>query len=373
MSKAQILGISYDVWKSVVQGNNLTAYFHEDDGVTEQGSAFAGTNEYIYTTRVVNETWDDFDGYFPSGTRVNVSRRDDAIANIVGLSNIPERTRTTSDNILRVTSEKPTEGIKLTIISSDWGDPCTWYYKSRKILDGYVLDNINTTAEKLAGTYTKYEGYGTWIDNFHGRYSDEDYLTNDIGEVPRLKVYVDGYEKTEVDPHTGEGDFTVDYENAQVIFNSTVGSEAVVSVDAWLAQESTWSIVPNPGTKIIIDYVEVQFSADIKLTDSVVFQSWVYNPYDLPNKVPYGDPTKYKSMKDYINEANRSYPLVLKTTHQSPGWRDLQTDYNIYVWDYQSVLEISSSVGAEIRIALEHDVPFEGSATAAFYCRVFEE
>lgn len=88
MSQAQILNVSYSVWKTVAQANtSFIIYWHVDDGATEQGSAFIGTDEYIYTTRVVDDTWTDFNTNFP--TRTAVSRRDDAIATIVGTSNVP--------------------------------------------------------------------------------------------------------------------------------------------------------------------------------------------------------------------------------------------------------------------------------------------
>lgn len=88
MSQAQILNVSYSVWKTVAQANtSFIIYWHADDGATEQGSAFIGTDEYIYTTRVVDDTWTDFNTNFP--TRTAVSRRDDAIATIVGTSNVP--------------------------------------------------------------------------------------------------------------------------------------------------------------------------------------------------------------------------------------------------------------------------------------------
>jgi hypothetical protein len=271
--------------------------------------------------------------------------------------------RRSSNGLLRVNAEKTTDGKKLTLITPDWGDKTTWYYKSRK-LNKYQLTD--------SGDHQTYEGYGVWIDNFHGKYTGEDYSKNDLGEIPRLKVYVDGQIKNEVDPHNQIGDFVVDYDNAKVSFISPIDSSSIVTVDVWLSTTSCWIIAPTAGKKIIIDLVEAQFSKNIKLNDSVIFQLYIYNPYDYPNKIAYGEPSVYKTMMDFINESNRSYPEINKPSLENQNWRSMKHDMLIFNWDYQISLELSSAFGAEIRIFLQHDSVFEGSATAAFYCRVFD-
>lgn len=112
MSATKTLKISYSVWKQVVQANaGFVPYFHEDDGVTQQGSAYAGTDEYIYVTRIVDDTWADFDASFPVGTRVAVARRDDAVANIIGLSGIPTSARTSTGAMIIAPTFEHTDGV----------------------------------------------------------------------------------------------------------------------------------------------------------------------------------------------------------------------------------------------------------------------
>jgi hypothetical protein len=268
----------------------------------------------------------------------------------------------TSDNLLRVSSEKPTDGKKLTLITPDWGDKTTWYYKSRKFSG--TLANL--------GDDKNFVGNGVWVDNFHGKYTGEDFLKNDLGQIPRLKVYVNGLQKTEVHPHTQVGDYVVDYNTTKVSFTTPLDPIDVVSVDAWVVGSSYWSILPKPGTKIMIELVEAQFSDNIQMNDSIIFQPYVYNPNDLPNKMPYGEPTVYKTVTDFINESNKAYPIINKTTASNPNWRAMKQNITVFNWDYQTAMPISAAVGGEIRIYLEHDEPFEGTATAAFYCRVFD-
>jgi hypothetical protein len=281
------------------------------------------------------------------------------------------QTPKTEDNVTRVSVEKP-EGTRKTFVSPDWGDCTTWYWKSTK-LDGYQLDAYDDG-------YTIYQGYGCWIDNFHGKYFDEDVLTNEAGDIPRLKIYVDGYEKIEQDPQylisadlSLKGDYVVDYKNAKVTFHDALLAGSVVTGDIWIHTTSEWIIKPDSGKKLKLETAEVQFSKNISLKDKVNFQVWVYNPYDLPNKVPYGNPAVYKTMKDFINEANGALPSIPATANINKTWRDLEDDVVTYPWNYQAVTELKSSVGAEIRISLAHNEVFDGFATATFYCRVFDD
>lgn len=368
-----ILEKNWIQFKSIVSAKGLAIQYDERPHMYE---IFAVENQIVYITYIHKDTIPEV---FDNTQEINDQYKLDFETNFkntinkaISTAQILKGVAYTKDNLIRVSAEKAIEGKKLTLISPDWGDKTTWYYKSRKITN-YTLTNITSDELKQQGIHKNYEGYGTWVDNFHGKYSNEEVGTNDLGEFPRLKVFVNGIQKQEVDPHTNIGDFLVDYKNARITFNQSLAENDVVSVNAWLVGSSVWSIIPNYKTKIVIDVVEVQFSDDIRIKDTIIFQVWVYNPYSLPNKMPYGQPTKYKTMRDFINESNRSYPLVYKSTAQNLGWRDLSRNLQIFVWDYQSAMEIPASVGAEIRVFLEHNEPYEGSATATFYCRVFDE
>ena len=277
--------------------------------------------------------------------------------------------RLTDDGVTRVSVE-PAEGTATNLISPNWCDRGTWYFKATKTT-GAALTN--------SGDNLTYTGIGPWIDNYHGRYSDEDTLTNELGDIPRLKVYVNSVEKTEQDPNLGSGgDYTVDYDNGSVAFLSANAPGDTVTADFWVGTDSCWVIKPASGKKLKIKAVEAQFSADVSIRDTLHFKTFGYvdvfapqlvdNPYPSGTLIPISDKV-YKTMLDYINEANGAMPLIHKTTNPAPGWRDITQDIQTYPWNYQAVKTLYSSYGMETRIYLKNNVPFDGTlATATFYC-----
>jgi hypothetical protein len=279
--------------------------------------------------------------------------------------------RKTTDGVARVSVERP-EGSRYTAITPNWCDKTTWYWDSEK-KTGQVLDHVSG--------YTVYESPtegAVWVDNYHGKYSNEDFLLNHDGQVPRLKVYVNDVEKTEQDPHTGSGgDYTVDYTLARVTFLSALTDTDVVKVDVWEVGSSTWNLVPETGKKLKITTSEVQFSKDILIKDTVLFQpegpveifapELCPDPYPAGTYIPLGNPVVYKTMLDFVNEANGSMPLIPSTTGTPKSWRDLQEDVVVYPWNYQAVTEVDYPV--RIAVSLQHDVELGGTvATATFYC-----
>jgi hypothetical protein len=274
----------------------------------------------------------------------------------------------TSDGLPRVSIE-PTEGTKLTLISPNWCDKTTWYMSSVRELGTTLTGNAQRT---------EYTGTGIWVDNYHGRYSDEDTLKTDEGFVPRLKVYVDGVQKVEVDPHTNAGDYLVDYMGAKVTFSSPLSEGAVVTADVYKVQNSVWRVLPSAGKHLKIVLVEAQFSLDVHVTDSILFQPYgyvdVFAPQLMPGvpsgtKIPLGPPKKYKTMMDYVNEATGALPLIKSPSGGTNTWRDITCDMQVFPWNYIAVTELSSAAGMEVRISLEHNVPFGGTAaTASLYC-----
>jgi len=285
--------------------------------------------------------------------------------------------KVTKDNVLRVSVES-TEGSRYTAITPNWTDKTTWYFKSIKVSGQTLVDS---------GDHTNYDSPTgkCWIDNYHGKYSDEDFITTEEGYVPRLKVYVDDVEKTEQDPHDGYGgDFIVDYRNSRVTFLTPLSESETITVDTYEVNGSDWILRPQSGKKLKIVSTEVQFSSNISIKDSVTFQpyglvdvfapQYTPTPYPSGTKIPLGNPTIYKSQIDYINEANGSKPPIPATTCQTPTWRDLDVDVITYPWNYQAVTEIFGNYGMEILVKLQHDVELGGSlATATFYCLSYDD
>lgn len=279
-----------------------------------------------------------------------------------------ETTQKTSDDVLRVSIE-PAEGSRVTFITPNWGDRRTWFYKSIK-RTGLVL----TSGGPNCYTVSTDGSPVCVIDNYHGLYSDEDFLTTADGDIPRAKLYDMGLLKTEEDPHTGIGDYWFDYHHGVAHLNFIPSGQ--ITMDLWEAGPSEYIIKPDPGKKLKIVFVEAQFSVNLQINDSVFFQprglADVFAPQLVPNPLPsgtlinLGNPKVYKTMQDYINEANGMKGLI-PVLSSGMSWRDLQESVITYPWDYQAVTELDSSSGLEISIKLEHDVPFSGYATATLY------
>ena len=249
----------------------------------------------------------------------------------------------------------PTEGTRKTFITGNWCDPCTWYQLAVRVVDE-VADCNNP------GTYTQYGvDHTNLIDTYHGRISGEDHIKDASANSFRVVVKVNDVVKTEQDPHPASGgDYTVNYGTGVVTFLAALQSGDVVKVTYHYSNGSEFIIKPDAGKKIKIRTAEVQFSKDIVITDTVKFQLYVAGN-------PYGDPVVYKTLIDYINEANGAYPEI--AAMGGSGWRNMTQGVVTFPWNYQALTELKASLGMEIRIKLEHDTPFGGSAaTATFYC-----
>jgi len=287
----------------------------------------------------------------------------------------------TADDVLRVSIEHA-EGSGRTIITPNWSDKTSWYYAATKCVAQELVDQGDQLHYR-SPTYPK-----SWVDNYHAKYTGEDFLVTKDGDVPRLKVYVDGVQKTEQDPHYGSGgDFVVDYSNGEVTFLTTLSAAAVVTCDVWESGSSLWVIKPISGKLLKVIGSEVQFSTDVLIKDSTIFAAYgpvdvfapdlTPTPYPSGTMIPLGNPTIYKTKMDFINESNGSMPRVLKTEEVGATWRDLQVDVDLLPWDYKAVKRLVDfpvlNSSMELRIYLEHDEPMGGTnATATFYCMSYD-
>jgi hypothetical protein len=273
----------------------------------------------------------------------------------------------TQDNMAQF-SVWPTEGARVTLVSPNWCDPTTWYGKAPRVVDEVaVWSSANTW--QLA--------HNNIIDTYHGKISNEDFLKDAGGFDYRVHMTVNSVPRTEQNPATGSGgDFVVDYAAGTVTFLD--GTQALDDVRATYhyATSSTFVLKPKPGKALKLRRVEVQFSDDVIINDSVTFQAYglvdVFAPQLMPGVpsgtlIPLGDPVVYKTLMDYINDSNGAVPLI--PACGGPGWRGTQHDIITLVWDYAAMTPLYAATGMEIRIALQHEIKMGGtSATATFYC-----
>lgn len=336
-----------------------------------RASGIATALDYIATLGDACEVW------FKSPLSVgDESTLADLVAAHTGvpLVTIPEFTITgpkTAGNNLIVAVDK-LDVSRGTFVTHDWADPTTWFGDAIRVVDEAPSTSDNRTF-RLA--------HQNAIDTFHGHIFQEDFLLSAGGHSLRMGVKVNDQTKQEQDPHVGSGgDFTVDYAVGQVVFLSALTYSDAVRVTYHYANGSEWVLKPAIGKKLKVSRVECQFADDWVMTDSVVFQPYglvdVFAPQLVGNgqgqipagtKIPLGNPAVYKSANDFQNEANLSFPMY--PAIGGLGWRGAGRACLIMNWDYVSATVLRSDWGMEIRIKLQHDVPFGGwFATATLYC-----
>jgi len=221
------------------------------------------------------------------------------------------------------------------------------------------------------------------IDVYHGKLWEEEQLLPTHRSVIEVNEGSGWVQKTEVDPHTLAGEYTMDYAAGTVTFDPAVSVTASVRASYYAATSSVYTLAPAPGKMLLIKSAEVQFAADTLMTDTVIFELYGYTAAFAPHLVDDVSPnyvtsfpstfklplkqTVYKTMSQFFDESNGAYPVVPAIS--AGNWRGMSQAVVVFPWDYAAAIPLSSAAGMEIRIYLEHDDPFEGTyATATLYC-----
>jgi len=262
---------------------------------------------------------------------------------------------------------------KLTFITPNWCDKTTWYGGSEEIVDEVATDTGDHTSYSVA--------HQNMIDVYHGKITFEEQLKDDEGSNYRVRVKVNDVEKTEQDPHYGaDGDYTVNYAAGAFTFLTPLQPGDVVKIRYHYAQRATFILKPETGKRLYISSVEVQFSEDIVMNDTFVFQAYGYvqvfapqlmgPPWNLPlnTKIPLGDPLVYKTMNDLLNDSNGAYPGYPQ--FGGSNWRALKKQAYIFVWEYTvGTTCLEAKYGMEVHVDLQHDASCGGAfGVATMYC-----
>lgn len=275
--------------------------------------------------------------------------------------------KSTPDNKL-VVSVWPTEGSRTNLISHNWCDPTTWFTSSVRISEDLEPQS--------PGVYQT--SHPNIIDLSHGKIFGEDFLEQIEGRPLKCIVSVAGQIRAEMDPDLLVGDYTLDYRTGQLTF-TVDPAPGIVNVTYNYATDSRWYLEPADGKLLRLKEVEVQFSRNCSIRDTVEFQPQGQAQYFAPQLVAAGvvgpeeyislsNAVRYKTMKDFLDEANGSLPPTPKTSHASPSWRDLPDEVITFPWNYQATINLFSSKKMRIQVRLLNDRPYEGSfATSTFY------
>lgn len=361
----KVLYIDYALWKSIVQTKSFST-FHKV-GATDTRKVWAGTSDAIFAADVQpGADFTDWQANFEAGSTV-VLNEDVALANIIGLG-APITAPLSANNYQQV-SVHPPENDKKTFYTQNWADPTTWYEGATRQVDTV----LNNTGDDTTYVVPSWAATKHIIDVSHGKMTNEHLLLDAASNSYAVTVKVNDVVKTEQDPHLGSGsDFTVDYDAGEVTFLAALAPADVVKMTYHLVDRSAgdgsascWTLKPATGKILEITKVEVQFSDNIVLSDSVVFQAYI-------GGTPVGPADVYKTMMDFYNDANGAYPVM--PALGGTGWRGCLEAVYALPWQYQSVTKLASAINLEVRLCLKHDVPFgtdnanPATATATFYC-----
>lgn len=285
----------------------------------------------------------------------------------------------TKDGRLIAALTKP-DYSELKIFSHNFADKTTWYPDSVRDL-GEQLIRISNNRFVSDHRY--------WIDLTHGKVTQEDSILSIFDYRPIIYVYnadnelLDGY--TEKDPHTLEGEFKIDYFSGEVIFDDNAIPDGYIVADYNYATTSNMYINPDPGKQLDLLRAEVQFTTDVVIKDSIIFETYVYSSVieasmGLPTGTlgPAGSryttqqTSVYKSASDFIAEANGSYPIC--PAFGGTSWRGIRHPTVTLPFDYYANNSLKSSLGTQIQVYLEHHDPHEGTyGTVTFYCNSRDE
>ena len=234
------------------------------------------------------------------------------------------------------------EGSSKTFVTHDWCDKTTWYQKATKVTNEALIVDTGLT-------YVSTNEHVYWIDLDHGKLYDESVINADgeysaVIKVDNVVIPTDAY--------------TLDYKVGSVTFEAD--PSGAVTADYYYAGSSEYSIIPDSGKILHLEHSEMQFASDVMINTPMNFEIWVYNPYDLPNKIRYRQ-TKYKSAKDFVNSCNLGQGQI-------PAFADLILPTIVFPFNYTTLKTVKSSQGAELRLRCDDDLELTGSfGTCTFY------
>jgi len=278
---------------------------------------------------------------------------------------------TTSNGVPYTQMQLP-EGRRCDFYTPNFCDKTTWYEASERHENTEMTDSGDHLTYTLPSPYTL-------VDVEHGKIFTEDTLVSRYGVV----VKVNEVEKTQHSPGTTDGDYGVDFSNGDVTFVTPNLETDTVTMSHSEVKTSLMKVAPPPGKKLRVGYVEVQFSKDIGPKDTLVFQMWglaeAFAPqlgYPEGTMIPISGEEVYKTLNDFIADAEKAYPIVPVMTGAGDAWRMYQQERVIYRFDYtqRAATDMYASYGMEIRVWLKNDIPYEGEyAVGTFYGRKEDE
>lgn len=256
-------------------------------------------------------------------------------------------------------------GTKINIYTHNFCDPRSWYQQSTKVTTVTLTDSGDSK------TFTSI--HTNWIDMRHGRISNEDNIVSHNSNKWVVTVTANGVSKTE------DIDYTVNYAVGSLTFGSAQTAPVVATY--WYAGSSKFTLNPGIGATYDLDFVEIQFSVNIVLNDTFIYNAWGYAGVFAPQYVPsifqatdliqLGDALFYKNAMDFQNDSDVIYPITPAFGGPQgplPGGRGLVNDVLTLAWSYVTKTELIGNYGMQMTCQLANDNACTGEmGVATFY------
>lgn len=350
-------------WKAVLAQKSLEPQFHLSDGVY---TLYAYDNPDVHTCQVF------FDEVPSSALTAYSQEQNDADkVEFMSLSSSwgKQNEKRQSGNKALLVAQAGREGIETIYATHNFCDPTSWFADSVRVEDAVLM-----------GSGSIFSGsHSNWICMNRGSVLDEEGWKEDVDHGYEVIVIANGVPLTERDPLcTTGGDYVVNYESGSIDLLTSEYSPGAVTASYSYADGSTFYIQPIPYKKLDIEEVEAQFTVDVDMKDTIVFgvfghvqvfapQYWEGNggPFPTNYKVELKRQS-YKSMKQLIDEALGSYPVIPALGGVKRG---LSTNMYGFPFRYGTVRTLYDSYGLEVRVWLQSHIPCGGErVSATFYC-----
>jgi hypothetical protein len=183
----------------------------------------------------------------------------------------PDGTYDADGNLLTVPEPRP--GSETYFYVPNLCDPCAWYQKATQLIE---------QAMSTADDQTFTSGVSNWIDLTHGRVFREDEVPNHAAYIPLIEVDTGGgfMPMTENTWGASDNDYSIDYPNGSVTFNTPLQPTDQVRATFYHAGSSEFTIEPELGKRLKVLYVEVQFTKDVEMSGDILFDIYAANPAD---------------------------------------------------------------------------------------------
>lgn len=230
-------------------------------------------------------------------------------------------TKMNGDGVIEFQPAKSYSDSSKSFTTPDFSTRQSWWFDTVQVTDELLTADV--TFKIYTTTRAEYAtGWGAaWI-NWKK-------IPNNARQTkPQLKVVV---KLNDVAVTTG---FTVEHATGVVTFEAANIEADTVKVSYCYAKSSCFELTPTAGKKLLVDYVETQFSVacdPIPEGCYIIFQA-IYNGPAIPSMgIPanYDIPVKtyeYHSGADFMNESTRAFVC--------DPFMELQKKQNILPWDY---------------------------------------